>query len=408
MKCEEVQEQLSEYLDTLQGGAVARGIETHLAGCAHCAEALADLAECRRLIAALPQVEPPIGFTTRVMAHVRETAARPNWRQRLFFPLPIKLPIQATAILVIGVLSVYLLQKEQSRKQLLPGQEPSVLDGGNGQAKRESGNSPTATPQAKSEALGDAAITQGQPQAVPKPEALSSLGKRPPSSEKEVTEARRLEFATRKDSLSSLSPARPAPSRAANAPASEKSASVPPAVTSSELPARPSKPIAGAIGVSQRAGALITPMASPSLDILIPGRGLRMPLAERSLESPAQPVADYEVVVRRHPLPPRQEPTVPQGSSSLSSRDENDNAKMADGNDAAARSYGAAPSVVITSWHRVPANRYEQFKKDLATQGPIESETPPFVQERESLFRSSEPLTIKVTILPPLPSDATR
>lgn len=402
MKCEEVQEQLSEYLDTLQGGAVARGIETHLAGCAHCAEALADLAECRRLIATLPQVEPPIGFTARVMAHVWETAARPNWRQRLFFPLPIKLPIQATAILVIGVLSVYLLQKEQSRKQLLPAPEPSVLDGSNDQAKRESQNSPSATPQIKSEALGKAAITQEQPQAAPKPEAPSSLGKPPPASEIEVTEARRKEFAAKKDGLSG--PTGHEPARATNG-----SAPMPPAATSSELPPQPSKPITGAIGVSQRAGALITPMASPSLDTFIPDRGLRAPLAERSLGLSAQPVADYEVVVRRRPLPPRQESAPPEGSGSLSSREENDNAKIADGNAAAARSYGAAaPGVVITSWHRVPANRYEQFKKELATQGLIESETPPFIQERESLFRSAELLTIKVTILPPLPSDAAR
>ena len=406
MKCEEVQEQLSEYLDTLQGGAAARGLETHLAGCAHCAEALDDLAECRRLIAALPQVEPPLGFTARVMAHVREFPARPNWRQRLFSPLSIKLPIQATAIVAIGVLSVYLLQKEQSYKQLLPVQESSTLDGGNGQAKRESRNSPSAAQQTKSGAVDSTVITQEQ-QAAPKPEAPSSLRQRPPSSENEVTEARRQEFAARKDSLSSLSPARPAPSRAVNSPASEKSASAPADATSSELPPQPSRPIAGAIGVST--GGLMTPLASPSLDTFLPDRGLRTPLAERSLGLSAQPVADYEVVVRRHPLP-RQESAPPEGSNSLSSREENDNAKIADGNAAAARSNGAAaPSVVVTSWHRVAANRYEQFKKDLAAQGIIESETPPpSVQERESLFRTAEPLTIKVTILPPRTGDAAR
>lgn len=404
MKCEEVQEQLSEYLDTVQDGAVARGMEAHLAGCPGCAEAFADLAECRRLIAALPQVEPPVGFTTRVMAHVRETETRSTWRQRLFSPLSIKLPIQATAVLAIGVLAVYLLQKEQSHEQLLPGQAPSVLDGGDDQASHESRYSPTAAQRTKSAAVGRPEITQGQRQTAPKPEAPASLRQGPLSSEQPVTDARRQEFAAKKEeSSANLSPTRPEPSRA-NAPAREKSAAAPPAAASSELPAQPSKPIAGAIGVSQRAGA---PMASPPLDMLVPDRESRAALAERTLRNFAEPAADYEVVVRRHPLPPRQEP--PPAGGSLGSRGENDNAKMADGNAAAARFYdAAAPSVIMTSWHKVAANRYEQFKKDLATQGIIESETPPSVQARESLFKSAEPLTIKVTILPPQSGDTAR
>ena len=87
MNCEEVQEQLSEYLETLLDSSAARAIDSHLAACARCAEMLAGLAQCRRLVAALPQVEPPLGFVARVMAQVNESASQSPWWQRWLLPL---------------------------------------------------------------------------------------------------------------------------------------------------------------------------------------------------------------------------------------------------------------------------------------------------------------------------------
>ena len=127
MKCDEVQAQLSEYLETQLGRVAFRAIESHLALCAHCAETFADLAQCRSLIAALPQVDPPVGFTTRVMAHVREAAVKPPWWQRLLLPAPLRLPISATAIVIISVLSVYLVQREPGEKSVISSGEAQRL-----------------------------------------------------------------------------------------------------------------------------------------------------------------------------------------------------------------------------------------------------------------------------------------
>ena len=68
MNCEEVQKYLSDFLDKSLDNERAQEIEDHLAACSLCSEEMASLAECQRLVSGLPVVEPPVGFTNRVMA----------------------------------------------------------------------------------------------------------------------------------------------------------------------------------------------------------------------------------------------------------------------------------------------------------------------------------------------------
>jgi Putative zinc-finger len=107
MKCDEVQSQLSEYLDKSIDAPRARGIDAHLASCAVCKREFYDLLACRRLIAALPIVEPPLGFTTRVMAQIADGAhQRPFWYW-LLSPLKIGLSLQVGAVALIALVAVY-------------------------------------------------------------------------------------------------------------------------------------------------------------------------------------------------------------------------------------------------------------------------------------------------------------
>src|SRR5215831_11776773 len=117
MNCEEVQAQLSDYLDKTLPTADLHAIEAHLSTCALCRTETDYLSECIHQVASLPIVEPPIGFTQRVVARVYEIDEQPNffW-QRWLFPLRIKIPLQATAAALIGILAVYMLQKEPPEK----------------------------------------------------------------------------------------------------------------------------------------------------------------------------------------------------------------------------------------------------------------------------------------------------
>src|SRR5215831_18242189 len=112
MNCAEVQKYLSDFLEKSLDDERVRAIEDHLATCSLCSEELAGMAECQKLVSGLPIVESPLGFTNRVMARVREAAHPPSLWERLFLPFRIKIPLHATAVVLIALLAGYIYQNE--------------------------------------------------------------------------------------------------------------------------------------------------------------------------------------------------------------------------------------------------------------------------------------------------------
>jgi hypothetical protein len=117
MNCEEVQKCLCDLLDESLDGERSQKVSDHLAACPLCSEEMASLAECRRLVSGLPPVEPPLGFSSRVMAHVRNAARKQSLWERLFSPLGTKIPLQATAVILIAVLAAYIYQNELLQRE---------------------------------------------------------------------------------------------------------------------------------------------------------------------------------------------------------------------------------------------------------------------------------------------------
>ncbi len=134
MRCDQVQERLSEYIENLLDAENHTSIHDHLSSCPHCQAEAQTLAQTRQAVADLPSIEPPPGFSQRVMARVREEAERPSLWQRLFVPLRIKIPIHTMAILLVGGLAVYLYQVnkpvEIERARLAPSesQPPASIE----------------------------------------------------------------------------------------------------------------------------------------------------------------------------------------------------------------------------------------------------------------------------------------
>src|ERR671924_1168252 len=118
MNCQEVQERLSEYLEQSLDGESMKSVEIHLSACRSCRAEADSLLLCIQNVANLLRVEPPLGFAQRVMAHVRDLERKPNLWERVWFPLRIKMPIHATAIVLIGVLAVYVVEKAEFRRDL--------------------------------------------------------------------------------------------------------------------------------------------------------------------------------------------------------------------------------------------------------------------------------------------------
>jgi hypothetical protein len=117
MMCPEAREWLSAYIDEALAPEERLRVEAHLASCPECQRELATL---RRTVSLLQRVQParaPAGFADRVLAAAR---GRPWYRRvadAVLFPLPAKLPLHATAAVMIGLLAVYLVERTPELQQ---------------------------------------------------------------------------------------------------------------------------------------------------------------------------------------------------------------------------------------------------------------------------------------------------
>lgn len=111
MNHDAIRHKLSEYLDGAVSEKEKTGIEEHLKTCPKCSDALAELRKTIEQVRQLEDVEPPVWMTQKIMAKVREEAdERKSIFRRLFYPLAVKLPIQAVAVLFLVVTAFYIYQ----------------------------------------------------------------------------------------------------------------------------------------------------------------------------------------------------------------------------------------------------------------------------------------------------------
>ncbi|MHB8842609.1 MAG: DUF2275 domain-containing protein [Candidatus Aquicultor sp.] len=143
MTCQEIQNLLPAFLEDLLPPENKKSIKSHLASCILCYRSLEALKRGEDLVKGLEEVEPPPFFEQRIMARVREEAGRKQGILRKFFyPLHIKIPIQAMATVLIAVLAFYVYQKnEPEMKQRTPFPIP-LTESGKSQIKAETPKAP--------------------------------------------------------------------------------------------------------------------------------------------------------------------------------------------------------------------------------------------------------------------------
>jgi hypothetical protein len=110
MTCNEIEDRLPAYLENLLFPEEKKSIEGHLASCSRCSRASEALKKAEGIVQDLTEVEPPPFFEQRIMSRVREEAAQKQGiLRKLFYPLYIKVPIQAFATILVAVIafSVY-------------------------------------------------------------------------------------------------------------------------------------------------------------------------------------------------------------------------------------------------------------------------------------------------------------
>ena len=125
MNCHDAREQFSALIDDALAADERAALDAHLATCADCRRELQRFRDTVALMRGAAPVRAPAGFVDRVLE-----AARPvPWHRRLlhavFLPWPIKLPMEAAAIVLVSV-GVALVYRGSPELQQSARQEPTV------------------------------------------------------------------------------------------------------------------------------------------------------------------------------------------------------------------------------------------------------------------------------------------
>jgi hypothetical protein len=109
MECRNIQEKLSAYIDDILSSQEKALVKEHLKSCGECTAVLADLRRTVEYLKGLETVEPPAWMAQKIMTRVRaEARPKKSLFQKLFYPLHIKLPIEAVATVLVVGLALYI------------------------------------------------------------------------------------------------------------------------------------------------------------------------------------------------------------------------------------------------------------------------------------------------------------
>jgi hypothetical protein len=82
--------------------------------CEHCKAALSELIKTREILRNLEKVEPPPWFTQKTMNRIREEAeSKKSLFQRIFYPLHIKIPLEALTTCLVVVLALFVYKNTE-------------------------------------------------------------------------------------------------------------------------------------------------------------------------------------------------------------------------------------------------------------------------------------------------------
>ena len=141
-----IQSKLSDYLDDAVTSEEKAAIEEHFAMCPECHKALAELRATRRHVLSLAEVDPPPWLTGKIMAQVREQAdEKKGLFRRLFYPLHIKLPMEAMGLIFLAVTAYLIVRTVQPEITPLPAPSKEVYE------RAQPATPQTATPLKSSE-----------------------------------------------------------------------------------------------------------------------------------------------------------------------------------------------------------------------------------------------------------------
>jgi len=393
VNCDQVETRLSDYLDRNLDSATLKDVEEHLLSCSRCSVEAWQLTDFQRRVANLDTIDPPLGFTERVMARVREIETKPSLWERLLFPLSFKLPIHAAAVVLIGIMALYLLRRVPSGEEADLTAAPSMsasegqktaglqreLQGITGPAQRNEKDSETASVNPQAESRQEPKAATERVERGGSGEGLTALADRQ-SGEKE---------------LKRVLPSRPPPGKS-NFATDETSRAGSKSLTENA----PSKTVPGTAELRERVTGAEPSAALPSSPDTKGGGSTSAPAESAVRQFRANP--DVELVARRA------RPVNAQRRDSLSAFNKSAESESIPREEASKLSAPLLPEIPLSDkpqevWLTITRAQYDQLKRELLAVGSIEAESWLSSREQAGAFGAGDQLRIKVTVLPPEP-----
>lgn len=211
MECQEIRKNLSAYLEGMVAPEDQELIDQHLASCRACSTALYELNRTGEVLKNLKEVEPPPWMKQKIMARVREEAEpKKGFIQKLFYPLHIKVPLEAFATVLIAVVAVYVFKTVEPQMKDL--QVPSVREP---VIARQEAPYPAKAPAAETQAPQEKAVpqqtpaeTKGKDLAVAQKETEKRAPLPPPAEPPKIGESRTAERAPSSPAAAGVAPTR--------------------------------------------------------------------------------------------------------------------------------------------------------------------------------------------------------
>ncbi len=120
ISCQKIQEKLCAYAEGDLSSEEKKFVQEHLDSCDSCSTALRDLKKTEELSRNLEEVEPPPWMAAKIMARVKTEREKKGIVRKLFFPLHLKVPLEAMATVFIAVLAVYVFRAVEPQMKSMP------------------------------------------------------------------------------------------------------------------------------------------------------------------------------------------------------------------------------------------------------------------------------------------------
>jgi Putative zinc-finger len=118
MTCHDARELFSARVDEALGADESARFDAHLADCPECRAEWVRFQQTVSLVQALEPARAPAGFVDRVLEAARPVPWYRRLVRQLFFPITIKLPVEAAAVVLVSGLAVLIFQRSPEMQKV--------------------------------------------------------------------------------------------------------------------------------------------------------------------------------------------------------------------------------------------------------------------------------------------------